>query len=136
VEYPQVRDVEIEQTGVGPDGGKDILLTFSISGTIATYSKKWVIQCKFYSDTVKPSDLKDDNLPTLIHSYGANGYLLICKNNVSQKLAEEFKRLNQYCLFRYQYKIWNGDFFRSRIINKDDLLKTYFPKYYSINKST
>ncbi len=130
-EFPQVRDVETSTPGKGTDGGKDILVTFTINDTVATYYKKWLVQCKFHDDTLSPSDLKDDNIPTLIHSYGANGYLLVCKNDVSQKLVNLFERLEKECLFRYKYQIWKGNKLRQKIVSNTSLLKTYFPKYYS-----
>ncbi len=131
-ENPQISDVRVSSPGKGADGGKDVLVTFTINDTIATYYKKWVVQCKFYNRAVNPSDLKDDSIPTLIHGYGANGYLLVCRENASQKLVELFGRLEAACMFSYKYQVWNGDKFRGRIVESStSLIQTYFPKYYS-----
>jgi hypothetical protein len=133
-EFPQIRHITIKQPGIGADGGKDILVTFTINDTIATYYKTWLVQCKFYQDSVKPSHLKDDNIPTLIHSYKADGYLLIAKGKISQKLIDLFNRLDKNCKMGYKYDIWNGDFFKSKIQSRPSLIETFFPEYHTYLK--
>jgi hypothetical protein len=41
-------DVDVKPAGVGPDGGRDILVTFQITDSIVSFTRKWVVQCKFY----------------------------------------------------------------------------------------
>src|SRR5688572_16648713 len=75
-EQKNIVDITVDQSGEGPDGGRDILITFQISDTIAQFFRKWVVQCKFYDRPVSKAELADINIPTLIHEYGADGYLL------------------------------------------------------------
>lgn len=126
--------VKVDQSGKGPDGSRDILVTFDISDQIENFRRKWVVQCKFHSDSVNRSHLADVNIPSLIHQYGADGYLLVCKNGVTSKLTEMFEELNKSCKFHYNYKIWIGDEFIKKIYADRELQKQYFPKYYTMIK--
>jgi hypothetical protein len=130
-EFRQIREVSVELRGVGADGGKDILVTFTLNDTVFTYAKKWLVQCKFYDENVNPSHLAKDNIPTLIHSYGADGYLLVCRKNPTQKLADLFNRLRKSCKMGYQYEIWNGDRFLIRLAENKPLIQRFFPKHYT-----
>lgn len=124
-----ITNVEIKQSGVGTDGGRDILIEFDISDDIKIFRRKWVVQCKFHSDTISPAKIQTINIPTLIHSYGASGYLLICKNRPTSSLTNLFENLNDNCLHGYQYEIWNGSQFLSKLYVKSNLHPVFFPVY-------
>jgi Restriction endonuclease len=130
-----IKDVEVMQKGKGPDGGIDILLTFELTDSILKFSRKWAVQCKFLN---KPSTYKSDigkiNIPTLIHEYGAVGYLLVITNQAEAQLKETFERLNKNCQLGYQYEIWTGDQFIKKLLAFPDLLEQYFPDYYQLNR--
>ena len=123
-------DVKVEPSGKGSDGGRDILVTFEVNDSIITYTRKWVVQCKFYDNAISKKDLATVNIPSIIHEYGADGYLLVCKNNPSQKVTEMFENFRNNCRFKYSYLIWDGRLLLNRILTKDNLLKHYFPKYF------
>ena len=128
-------DVKVEPSGRGSDGGRDILVTFEVNDSIITYTRKWVVQCKFYDTAISKTHLATVNIPSLIHEYGADGYLLVCKNNPAQKVTEMFEDFRKNCRFKYSYWIWNGRDLLGRIQIKDKLLKQYFPEYYNFTKS-
>lgn len=128
-----IKSVIVELSGIGSDGGRDLLVTFKFNNSLIDFEQKWVIQCKFYKKTVTKAHISDVNIPTLIHEYGADGYLLICKGEVSSKLTEMFENLRRNCRFRYHYSVWSGSKFISKIKNRPDLLNEYFSK--SIGKS-
>lgn len=123
-----VVNVDVKPTGVGSDGGRDILVAFLVSDSIVSFQRR-VVQCKFQEQAVSNSDLRNVNIPTLIHEYGADGYLLVCKGAVSSKVTEMFERLNAECRFKYQYTIWEGEQFRKRLLFKHSLIKQFFPEY-------
>lgn len=76
-----VDNVIVQQTGTGTDGGRDILVEFTVDDSIMTFTRKWIIQCNFYEKDVNKTHLSDINIPSLLHEYGAEGYLLVCKNH-------------------------------------------------------
>ncbi len=126
-----ITDIKIKPSGVGIDGGRDILITANITDGITTYNKTWVIQCKFHVKNISTDELKDINIPTLIHSYHAVGYLLICREKATSKLTDLFERLQQNCIFQNKYIIWSGEQFKTKILNREKILEQYFPEYYS-----
>lgn len=121
--------VDVRSTGVGGDGGRDILVVFSVTDSVSTFERRWVVQCKFQEHAVSKSDLSNANIPSLIHEYGADGYLLVCKGRVSSTVSDMFERLNVECRFRYKYAIWDGEQFRQRLLIKHRLIQQFFPEY-------
>lgn len=128
-----VIDVEVQQTGRGSDGGRDIVVKFQVSDSVSVFTRKWIIQCKFYNRDLRKSDIADVNIPGLIHQYKADGYLLVCKQGVVNTLSQFFEDLNKNCRFDYSYVFWIGDEFKEKLLTATDitLLKLYFPVYYA-----
>jgi len=89
---------------------------------------------KFSLDEIRDwgefEDLATVNIPSLIHMYNADGYLLVCKNRLTSTLTTMFEQLNEKCSFNYQYKFWDGNFFRSKLLLQTDLHQKFFPQYY------
>jgi Restriction endonuclease len=130
-----VTEILVEPTGEGSDGGRDILVTFRVFDSIVTYERKWVIQCKFYDKAVSKSTLSTVNIPSLVHEYGADGYLLICKNSVSSKVSEMFENLRRNCRFQYSYLIWEGSDLLQKLISNQQIIEQYFPEYNKFKNS-
>lgn len=126
-----ITNVKVKETGEGVDGGKDILVEFDLSDDIKVFKRIWVVQCKFREDSVSPSHLKSINIPTLIHSYNANGYLLVCKKQATSGTTELFERLSEKCKDKYHYECWNGTQFLSKLMLNEKITQLFFPKYYS-----
>jgi hypothetical protein len=124
-----ISKVSVKQSGVGNDGGRDILIDFDLNDEIRDFKRRWVIQCKFHNSNISPNKINFVNIPTLIHSYQANGYLLICRKNPTSGVTDLFERLNNDCKFKYHYDCWTGMQFLSKIRFRKDLLLNYFPKY-------
>jgi len=119
----------VEHSGVGTDGGRDVLVRFRIKDFITSFERKWVVQCKFHEQPVSKSYLSTVNIPTLIHEYGANGYLLVCKNEVTSGVRTMFANLNDKCKFGYHYECWIGSDFKERLNLKHALVERFFPAY-------
>jgi hypothetical protein len=124
-----VDDVLVQQTGSGADGGRDILVTLTVNDSIMSHKRTWVVQCKFYSNDINKSDLADVNIPSLLHQYGAHGYLLICKNHCTSPVSDMFEGFNDKCRFQRSYVVWSGNNLLKRIRLKSDLIEHYFPKH-------
>lgn len=128
-----ITSVNVKPSGNGTDGGRDILIDFKLNDNIATFDRRWIVQCKFHESSISTNKIADVNIPTLIHSYNATGYLLVCKNKPTSKLTDMFERLNEKCTLKYQYIIWSGEQFKRFILTKSkpNILKQFFPKYYA-----
>lgn len=129
VEGNHLTEVMVESVGKGADGGRDILLTFRIHDSILSFERKWVVQCKFY-ETLKKSNLDKVNISTLIDEYQADGYLLICKNSVTNGVTTTFENLRKNCRRNYKYLIWNGSAFVKKLYKTSNLHEHYFPKFF------
>lgn len=127
-------DVRVEPSGSGPDGGRDILLTFSVNDSIISFKRKWVVQCKFYTVDVLKSHLNDVHFSNLIEEYEADGYLLVCKNGAHVGVTTTFENLRDKCKNGFHYEIWNGNHFRQKLSFMESLHKMYFPVYYQYNE--
>jgi predicted helicase len=126
-----IKDIEVRQSGEGPDGGCDILLTFEFTDLIKSFQRKWIVQCKFLKESVGKKHLSSVNIPTLIHEYGADGYLLVCRRDVTSNVRQMFENLQRNCRFSYDYEIWKGNDLKKRIQDRgNSLVSRYFPEHF------
>jgi hypothetical protein len=126
-----IKDIVVRQSGKGADGGRDILIIFELTDSVIKFERKWVIQCKFHKDDVSKSDLSDVNIPSLIHEYGADGYLLVCRKGVNSSVTNFFDNLRKNCRFGYSYEIWKGSELKRRIRDLgESLIQRYFPEHF------
>mgnify|MGYP000347905082 CR=1 FL=1 len=128
-ESNNITEVKVEPSGEGPDGGRDILVTFRVDDSVQSFERIWVIQCKFYESAVSKTNLANCNIPTLIHEYQADGYLLVCKTGVTAGVSTMFENLNKNCKLQYQYDFWTGAQFLQKIMVAEEILNFYFPEY-------
>ena len=126
-------DINIKPSGEGVDGGRDILLNFQVSDSLSSFKRTWVVQCKFRTSNVSPSAINNINIPTLLYSYQASGYLLVCKQKPTSKLTDLFERLETNCPLGNKFTIWSGEQFKRLLLTKSNptILKQFFPKYYA-----
>jgi hypothetical protein len=135
--FNQLANTRATLPAIGGDGGRDILVDFAMADEIVPFTRRWVVQCKFRQETISNHHIAQHNLPTLIHSYSADGYLLICRRDVGQALALSFERLNDECKLGYSYVYWTGNAFKTRLrfVPSEPLLQVYFPDYYEFLQS-
>lgn len=128
-------DIDIKSSGSGVDGGRDILVSFKVTDGIDSFIRRWVIQCKFHNKNVSTDVINDINIPSLVHSYKASGYLLICRRKPTSKLTNLMEQLELNCRFDYKYQIWSGEQFKHSILScPDTILAQFFPKYYKYSQ--
>lgn len=125
-----ITEVRVEPSGEGTDGGRDVLVTFRVSDSIDIFERKWIIQCKYYTNSLSKRDLASVNIPSLIHEYAADGYLLVCKNGVTSNVSNMFENFRRNCRLGYTYEIWTGTDFLRRIRFSNEILEEFFPLYY------
>jgi hypothetical protein len=120
------------ESGVGPDSGKDIIVSCTINDSVLPFERKWVVQCKSYQNTVRLRDISSVNIPTLVHRHGANGYLLVSKHEVHNQIRELFADLNGgICKMGYKYEVWDGNQLHSKMLmlQSGPFFRKYFPDY-------
>lgn len=123
-----ITDIEVVENGVGGDDCCDIVVEFFYEDAISKHSQKWVVESKFKKASVGLSDIKTNNLETILNANDAVGYLLICKNDATASLKRIFNNLNRNQ--KHKYIIWNGLHFWLNIIKSESLLKALFPDHF------
>lgn len=131
----KIVEVEVFKSGKGADGGVDIAVVYHFTDNIKIFKRKWLIQCKFHDENISTNKINSVNIPTLIHSKSANGYLLICKKGPTSKLTNFFEDLNENCKMRYKYHCWDGNEFLGKINLKPNLIEQYFPNHFEYQKN-
>ena len=127
-------NVFIEPSNEGIDRERNIFVTIKVHDGIVEFERKWVIQCKFHDESVNKAHLATVNIPSLIHQFDADGYLLICKNGATSRLTDMFEDLRKRCRFGYKYLIWTGSDFGALVMDAEPLHKQFFPKYFRYSK--
>ena len=132
VDYPgnNIADVDVKPSGDGADGGRDIIVDLLISDDIKTFKRTWIVQCKFHTRPISPAEINEINIPSLIHSYRGDGYLLICSSRPTSGITNLFERLNEKCKDGYLYECWNGTQFLKKLLYREDIHSLFFPNYF------
>jgi hypothetical protein len=135
IDESSITEIRVQPSGIGTDGGRDLLVHTRTKDIIPLFFKRtWVVQCKFHESNISTNKIADINIPTLIHSYNAVGYLLVCKQKPTSKLTELFERLEKQCTFGYRYQILSGERFLSYLLSRQEdnkpVIRQFFPQYY------
>lgn len=60
----------------GPDGGKDILVTEELKGSLGNYKFRWLVSCKHFATSNKSVQEQDEiNIQERIDSFNADGFI-------------------------------------------------------------
>lgn len=125
-----ISEIEVFPSGIGTDGGRDIILKIRTTDGLFGFERKWVVQCKSHDRAISTDEIADINIPSLIHSYHAVGYLLICRQKPTSKLTTLLENLSKECKFSYYYKCWYGEPFLNKLLDHQKTIQKYFPKYW------
>ncbi|WP_440960859.1 restriction endonuclease [Paenibacillus nitricinens] len=121
---------EVHWTGVGNDGGRDLIFFERAKGHLSTFEKKWIVSCK-HSMTGKTIGQDDTNFSSLrdaCESADATGILLAVSTQLSSsglKRIEDFNNKHDIDII-----YWDGIEIENRL-NKPhcySLIHTFFPK--------
>jgi hypothetical protein len=79
---------ETHWTGVGPDGGRDLVIIEHLEGNLSDYKRKWLVSCKHYANSGKSVGREDiGNIIDDCKSINAEGYILACSTQPSSSLV-------------------------------------------------
>jgi len=84
---------EIHWTGVGSDGGRDLVLTEKLTGSLSTKERKWLISCKHRAHSGKSVGVKElGDFSADCNAIDAEGFILACS---TQPSSATIKRLDE-----------------------------------------
>jgi hypothetical protein len=95
---------EVHWTGVGPDGGRDLVVTEKVSGQLAPFQRKWLVSCKHHAhseNSVGLDDIRD--IVDACAAVDAEGFLLACSTQPSSSVVRRLEEIqaNRTLLTKY-----------------------------------
>jgi len=85
---------EVHWTGVGPDGGRDLVVTETANGQLAPFKRKWLVSCKHYANSGRSVCLDDiTDITDVCEAAGATGFLLACSTQPSSSVVKRFEEI-------------------------------------------
>jgi len=119
---------ETHWTGVGQDGGRDLIVVEKLQGELSQYERKWLVSCKHNANSGK-SVGKDDagNISDDCRAIGAEGYILVCSTQPTSSLVTRLDELQKSQ--GIITKFWDSIEIEKRISkpNTFSLIHTFFP---------
>ena len=88
---------DVHWTGVGPDGGRDLVVTEKAAGLLAPFERKWLVSCKHYAHSGKSVGLDDvSDITDACRAVNATGFLLVCSTQPSSTVVRRLEEINRY----------------------------------------
>ena len=120
---------ETHWTGVGQDGGRDLVVTEKLKGDISDYQRKWLISCKHSANSGKSLGKdKVGNITDDCKAIGAEGYILVTSTQPTASLVTRLEEIQQNQ--RIITKFWDSIEIEKRLLkpNTFSLIHTFFPE--------
>lgn len=119
---------DVHWTGVGQDGGRDLVVTETLKGELSIHKRKWLISCKHLANSGKSLGREQaGNITEDCLAIGAEGYIVVCSTQPTTSLVTRLKEIeatkNIITLF------WDSIEIEKRLSkpNTFGLIHTFFP---------
>jgi hypothetical protein len=81
--------------GVGPDGGRDLVVIERVTGPLAPFERKWLVSCKHFAYSGKSVGLEDvRDITDACRTVNATGFLLVCSTQPSSSVVRRLQEIN------------------------------------------
>ena len=88
-------EFEVHWTGVGPNGGRDLVLTEKVAGPLAPFERKWLVSCKHFAHSGKSVGLEDvRDITDACRAVNATGFLLVCSTQPSSSVVRRLHEID------------------------------------------
>lgn len=124
-----LEEFETHWTGVGQDGGRDLIITEKLIGKLSSYERKWLISCKHTANSGKSVGVTmAGNISEDCRAIGAEGYILVCSTQPTSSLVKRLDEIEQNQ--QIQTAFWDSIEIEKRLSkpNTFNLIHTFFPK--------
>lgn len=86
--------LETHWTGVGPDGGRDLVVIEKARGKLGDFQRKWLVSCKHNANSGASVGIKDiADFSTSCVAIGAQGFLLACSTQPASSVVQRLKEV-------------------------------------------
>ena len=119
---------DITWTGQGPDGGRDLLFSENLVGSLSQCNRRWVVSCKHNAHSGKSVGISDiDGIIDSCKSVKAGGFILACSTHPSAAVVTRLKEIQENN--EIITKIWDGVHLTNKLISPNcySLLNIFFP---------
>jgi hypothetical protein len=116
-------------TGVGPDGGKDLIVTEKRKGMFGELSKRWLVSCKHNAESNRAVGVHDIvNISDAMRTVNATGFVLACSTYPSSSLVRRLDELS--ATSNTDYVVLDGVAIEKLILTPGSffLLNRFFPE--------
>lgn len=116
-------------TGVGQDGGRDLVIIENLTGDLSEYKRKWLVSCKHFAHSRKSVNKEHlGNITEDCKAIGAEGYILACSTQPTSGLITRFEEIQKHQSLII--KFWDSIEIEKRLTkpNTFGLIHTFFPK--------
>ena len=120
---------ETHWTGVGQDGGRDLVVTEILKGELSEYKRKWLISCKHTANSGKSLGRDQaGNISEDCKAIGAEGYICVCSTQPTTSLVTRLSEIEQ--TQNIITKFWDSIEMEKRLLkpNTFNLIHTFFPE--------
>jgi uncharacterized protein YeaO (DUF488 family) len=124
-------EFETHWTGVGADGGRDLIVTEVLEGKLSKTERKWLVNCKHFANakrnkSVNAADIGD--FSSDCNAVGATGFILVCSTQPSAGLVKRLEETGEEKKIETQF--WDSIEIEKRLTSPKcfALIHTFFPK--------
>lgn len=123
--------LKVYWSGVGPDGGKDLLCIEEDCSLFVKSSKKWLVQCKHKAKSGASVGVGDlDDIVTSCVQFNCEGYLLVTSTQPSSKVVERLEAITNNDTVNVLAACWDSVEIerKLRTPNQWHIAQRFFPK--------
>jgi len=116
----------------GPDGGKDLLISEDLQGTLNQYRFKWLVSCKHFATSNKSVSEKDElNIQERVDSFKADGFIGFYSTLPSSGLNKRLSDLKDNNKIK-DYRVFDSKLIENYLVRMgfSKLLMRYLPNSY------
>jgi len=120
---------ETHWTGVGADGGRDLVITEQLKGELSSYSRKWLISCKHNANSGKSVGRDEEtNIVDNCKAVKADGYILVCSTQTTAAMVTRLQEIEQQQ--QIITRVWDAIELEKRLLKPHTfgLIHTFFPE--------
>lgn len=88
---------EVHWTGVGADGGRDLVATERTEGLLAPFKRKWLVSCKHKAHSGKSVVMADViDITDACKAVDATGFMLVCSTQPASSVVRRLEEISQH----------------------------------------
>lgn len=125
-----VKGFKVQWSGIGADGGKDLICYEERPSEFLTDSKKWLIQCKHKAHSRQSVGVTDlDDIVDSCNQHDAKGYLLVCSTFPSSAVINRLDGITKNPTNAIDATYWDATIIEQKLSTPQlwKIAQTFFP---------